>query len=131
MSDIAKLQYKGVAIRGSEDDFLNLTDMWRANGADPNKRPSDWIHKEGAPFIEFIEENNEGSKVPVIRIEDEGSTSAHWQIGWAYAGYLSHEFHLYCNSVVRTDTENKPTASAPEWLKRVVLSLPVNRRAQG
>ena len=73
MSDIVKLQYKGIAIRGSEDDFLNLTDMWKANGSDPNKRPLDWIRYDGAPFIEFVEENTEWGKAPLVRTERGGN----------------------------------------------------------
>ncbi len=34
-----------------------------------------------------------------------GSTFAHWQIGLAYAKYLSPEFHMWCNTVVRRHME--------------------------
>jgi hypothetical protein len=30
-----------------------------------------------------------------------GGTYAHWQIALAYAKYLSPEFHIWCNEVVR------------------------------
>ena len=32
---------------------------------------------------------------------------AHWQIGIAYAKYLSPEFHVWCNTVVRDRMEGK------------------------
>ena len=48
--------YEGVPIR-RRGEMLNLTDMWRAAGSDPNKRPADWARKEGAQFVEFISEN--------------------------------------------------------------------------
>jgi hypothetical protein len=34
-----------------------------------------------------------------------GGTFAHWQIGLAYAKYLSPEFHMWCNEVVRERME--------------------------
>lgn len=34
-----------------------------------------------------------------------GATFAHWQIGLAYAKYLSPEFHMWCNEVVRERME--------------------------
>jgi hypothetical protein len=36
-----------------------------------------------------------------------GATWAHWQIGLAYAKYLSPEFHAWCNEVVRAHMEGR------------------------
>ena len=96
------LQYNGNPIRYKGEE-LNLTDMWRANGADPYKAPSDWKRKEGAQFIEFIEENLDMPKGHSVRVEKGkvSSTWAHWQVGFAYAKYLSHEFHAWCNEAAR------------------------------
>ena len=37
-----------------------------------------------------------------------GATFAHWQIALAYAKYLSPEFHMWCNEVVREKMEGAP-----------------------
>ena len=29
-----------------------------------------------------------------------GAALAHWQVGMAYAKYLNHDFHMWCNEVV-------------------------------
>jgi hypothetical protein len=43
MNKTVKLEYGGVTIRsdGNNREMLNLTDMWKACGSDPNKRPND------------------------------------------------------------------------------------------
>lgn len=134
MSEIVKLEYGGITIRsdGNNREMLNLTDMWKACGSDPNKRPNDWIRKEGAQFIEFIGENVKGAQGPLELIRtDRGGKSpgtwAHWQIGMAYAKYLSHEFHAYCNRIVRAHMEG---SISDNWAERLYLSYPVARQKQ-
>ncbi len=77
--------------------------MWRASGADDSKRPVEWTRYEGAQFIEFIAENEKVGVAHLLTAElgRNGSTSAHWQIGLAYAKYLSPAFHAWCNEVAR------------------------------
>ncbi len=95
-----ELVYEGELIR-RRDEKLNLTDMWRAAGADPNKRPAEWARKEGAPFIDFIAEGSNVAVGHIIEAERgrDGGTWAHWQVGLAYAKYLSPAFHAWCNEV--------------------------------
>jgi hypothetical protein len=110
------LVYNGTDIR-DKGDMLSLTDMWKAAGSPEAKRPSNWARKEGADFIEHV-----GAilNMPVGHIETSrggsgagrGATFAHWQIGLAYAKYLSPEFHMWCNSVVRSHMEGKPVLHA-------------------
>ncbi len=77
--------------------------MWRAAGADPSKRPAQWARYEGAQFVEFIGENLNMLPEHIIEAERgrDGATWAHWQVGLAYAKYLSPAFHAWCNEVVR------------------------------
>jgi hypothetical protein len=42
-----------------------------------------------------------------------GGTWAHWQIALAYAKYLSPEFHMWCNTVVRAHMEGRTHAATP------------------
>lgn len=102
------LVYNGTAIK-DRGEMLSLTDMWSATDQDPSKRPYEWSRKEGSIFIEAVSLSH---NTPVGRIYKTqrgkgGSTFAHWQIALAYAKYLSPEFHMWCNSVVRSVMEGK------------------------
>lgn len=105
-----KLVYQGIEVR-RDDEFLNLTDMWRAAGSDPSKRPNDWIRYAGREFIEFVEETKGGvaphEGIRVVRTGPDVATWAHWQIAFAYAKYLSPAFHAWCNEVVRSHLEGR------------------------
>ncbi|TXP19175.1 KilA-N domain-containing protein, partial [Escherichia coli] len=97
------LEYNGTLIREREE-MLSLTDMWRAAGAEERNRPVFWERNQiGQEFISFVADNfkTEISQVWQTRRDRSGGTWAHWQIALAYAKYLSHEFHAYCNTVVR------------------------------
>ncbi len=104
-----KLLYSGNTIR-IDNDKLNLTDMWRAAGADPSRRPYEWSRKEGSPFIEAVtlSLNTPVERIYIAGRGKGGSTLAHWQIGLAYAKYLSPEFHMWCNTVVRERMQGAP-----------------------
>lgn len=108
---IARFTYNGSVIR-ADGDMLNLTDMWRAAGADTSRAPYEWSRKEGSAFIESLPQilNTPLERDELIRTVRGGTdpcTKAHWQIGLAYAKYLSHEFHAWCNGVVRAEMEGR------------------------
>lgn len=86
---------------------LNLTDMWKAAGSPPNKEPFNWVRFEGASFVDAVAVNLNLSVAQVYRTKQgrNGGSEAHWQVGLAYAKYLSDEFHMWCNSVVRAVVE--------------------------
>jgi hypothetical protein len=119
MSAVAALIYSGHRI-GRRDDKLCLTDMWRAAGGDEYKRPARWLDQDGPrEFIQFISDNLNIALDDICCSERgrDGATWAHWQIGLAYAKYLSPEFHAWCNEVVRAHMEGSrsalPTAAPP------------------
>lgn len=104
------LTLNGQAIR-DRGEMLSLTDMWKAAGSDPSKRPVDWARKEGSSFIEYMRAVLE---VPHSHFQTTkggrgvgGSTFAHWQIAITYAKYLSNEFHAACNAVIRERMEGR------------------------
>ncbi|MFG1413441.1 KilA-N domain-containing protein [Xanthobacter sp. VTT E-85241] len=102
------LSYQGRAIQ-AEDDRLCLTDMWRAAGSDMSKRPVEWLRSKAArDFIEHLETMVGNSHLLQTDQGRGGTTFAHWQIGIAYAKYLSPEFHVWCNTIVRGYMEGKP-----------------------
>ncbi|ALJ98237.1 antirepressor KilA [Brucella phage BiPBO1] len=109
----APLVYNGHGIT-VKAETLSLTDMWKAAGEPEGKRPANWQRKEGAPFIEAV---SLSLNVPVGHIIKTqrgkgGATLAHWQIALAYAKYLSPEFHMWCNQVVRERMEGRSVATA-------------------
>lgn len=104
-------------------DKLSLTDMWKAAGSDDSKRPTRWL--ESKPVQEFIEvvAGNVGiSDIISAGRGRNGATFAHWQVGLAYAKYLSPEFHMWCNTQVRAVMEGKVPSAIPadviEMLRR-------------
>ena len=124
MTPISILSYQGrpIRLRGT---MLNLTDMWRAAGRPENRRPIDWlVLEETARFRAHAQTHWTEPDGPVsqniiqddiIRLDPDGfvatvrgrhgGTWAHWQLALAYARYLSPEFHLWCNTVVRAAME--------------------------
>src|SRR5690606_31175446 len=58
-----------------------------------------------------------------------GATYAHWQIGLAYAKYLSPEFHMWCNEVVRQRMEQSHAATgiSPVTLEQIERSFGIMR----
>ncbi len=116
MADLA-ISFQGTPIRRT-DERVNLTDMWRAAGSDPAKRPHEWLNLPGtAQFLEYLGENLKAEKSGFEKPAENGGlfwterggrdpgTWAHWQVGMAYAKYLSPEFHAWCNEVVRAHME--------------------------
>ena len=103
------LVYSGVTIR-DRGEMLSLTDMWRAAGAEPSQQPAKWREHEGTKdFVSHIASVlliGEDGCFQTLRGTEAG-TWAHWQIAFAYAKYLSPEFHAWCNSVVRSHIEGR------------------------
>jgi hypothetical protein len=109
MMSVTELDYQGARIR-LKGDMLNLTDMWRAAKADPSKQPAKWREHEGTrAFIDYMSETlrQEESLLFATKEGRGGGTLAHWQIGMAYAKYLSPAFHAWCNSIVRAHMESR------------------------
>ena len=98
--------------------MLCLTDMWRAAGSDPSKEPAIWRRQaattEFVDYLGSILTINQDEAFQTVRGGSDPGTWAHWQIGLAYAKYLSPEFHAWCNTVVRNHMERRgsPNGSA-------------------
>lgn len=135
MADPA-ISFQGTPIRRT-DERVNLTDMWRAAGSDPSKRPSKWLETEAAlTFIEYLGENlnirkrdieKPGQTEALVETERGGrdpGTWAHWQVGMAYAKYLSPEFHAWCNEVVRAHMEQvQPMALPSAQIQHLLVTM--------
>ena len=98
-TDVAGLAHQ-ISARG---EMMNLTDMWKAAGKPSGRAPADW--REVTTTIEFVEHfaltAGGAGNLFVTRQGRSGGTFAHWQIGLAYAKYLSPGFHMGCNTVAR------------------------------
>lgn len=108
-SDLPMLVYKGEVIH-ERREMLSLTDMWKAAGSDPSKQPAKWRElpssKDFAAHVAgVILRKSEDEIFKVARGGRQPQTWAHWQIGIAYAKYLDHDFHMWCNTAVRERME--------------------------
>ena len=105
------LVYQGSNIR-DKGEMLSLTDMWKAAGSDRSRRPVNWLSSaEAKNFISSLELMVGNSDLLSKGTGRGSATYAHWQIGLAYAKYLSPEFHMWCNEVVRDRMEGKAVAT--------------------
>lgn len=105
-NELVPLQFNGVGIH-ERGEMLSLTDMWRAAGGGDAKRPANWARKEGSNFIEHMESvlNVPHGHIITGARGRTGQTFGHWQVALAYAKYLSPEFHVACNVVIRDHME--------------------------
>ncbi|OEI82501.1 hypothetical protein GRI33_05010 [Brucella sp. BO3] len=96
-------------------EMMSLTDMWKASGSDDLKRPSRWLEQDATiQFVEVVAASHNVGQSDIIKGKrgKNGGTHAHWQIALAYAKYLSPEFHMWCNQVVRERMEGKSVSVA-------------------
>lgn len=110
----------GGAVIHDRGDMLSLTDMWRAAGADDAKRPAEWLRQDATKaFAEVVAGTLDMGHAHIYSKRGGrgigGVTFAHWQIALAYAKYLSPEFHMWCNTVVRERMEGKSISTASPW----------------
>lgn len=124
------LVYNGTLIR-DKGEMLSLTDMWKAAGAPESQRPADWFAlPQSQGFIEAVaaSSNAEISGIWKSKRGNNGGTFGHWQIGLAYAKYLSPDFHMWCNSVVRAHMEGEKAPAIPaDTLEQIERSFGIMR----
>lgn len=111
VTDASLMMFRGTTIRmrgerGAEQ--MCLTDMWKANGADPKRDVYDWTRsKQARDLAEYLGESTEpgNSRFAFFAekggAEGGGGTWAHWQLAFAYAKYLSPRFHVWVNQAAR------------------------------
>lgn len=107
------LVFNGQVIH-DRNEMLSLTDMWRAAKAEKSRQPSEWLASaDGTRFLDalgtILKPGISGFEmVKTVRGGRQPGTWAHWQVALAYAKYLSPEFHMWCNEVVRARMEGLP-----------------------
>jgi len=90
---IVQMDYQGMLVSLKLDDqAVNLTEMWKAVGSPPNKRPVDWLRTAAAiDFVKAVEEKLQVGKnhfIKTKRGQGVAGTWGHWQVALAYAKYL-------------------------------------------
>ena len=124
-STASPLVYNGEII-AQRDEMLSLTSMWKAAGEDKSRQPSEWLGSADAKrFIEALQAISKPGisrfdMVQPIRGGKSPGTWSHWQIGLAYAKYLSPEFHMWCNTVVRERMEGRTLSVLPPELSELI-----------
>jgi hypothetical protein len=123
---IPVLKFDNRIIGLDDAGMWSLTDMWAAAGASKHQRPADWIRQSDVQvFISAVERQYHdelkkaaarkagvqkamGRKAadhpgmfPSALRQQSGRVFAYWQIALAYAKYLSPQFHMWCNEIVR------------------------------
>lgn len=110
-----ELTYEGHLIH-RQDEMLSLTDMWRAAGSPGQQTPAKWrVLPTAKSFVEHVSLTIGKSDCDLFITQNGGTdrgTWAHWHIAMAYAKYLDHGFHMWCNTVVRAHMEGRPLTSA-------------------
>lgn len=119
------IEYKGTLIH-QHAEMVSLTDMWRAAGSEPRNKPAEWYRTDmGRAFIAFVADNLKSGETHLwqTRLGRNGGTWAHWQIAMAYAKFLSPQFHMWANTVIRERMEGGANR-APELDLRQPEALP-------
>lgn len=81
--------------------------MWRAEDGKNSQRPVRWLAQiDTVKFLETLENKLKvpGKDFDLVTTKRGGTnpgTWGHYQVALAYAKYLSPEFHIWCNEVVK------------------------------
>lgn len=119
------IEYNGTIIH-QRDEMVSLTDMWRAAGSNPKKATTFWWRT--GPVQEFAALVSDNLKADLSQVYETragrgGGTFAHWQLAMAYAKFLSPQFHMWANTVIRERMEGGANR-APELDLRQPEALP-------
>lgn len=108
-ANVPALAFNGAPIH-EKGEMISLTDMWKAAGSPDAQRPADWRDYAGRVFIEAVALANNAVADGIFTTTRgrNGQTFGHWQVALGYAQYLSPEFHMWCNTVVREKMEGRP-----------------------
>lgn len=124
---IGSLQIGAHSIRRDADMWC-LTDLWRAAGASKDKRPAEFLRKEGAAFAEFLKDSLDVAIGHITKSRKiaggGGETWAHWQLALAYAKWLDHAFHARVNEVYRAFASGQMQPHSDEAIR---LALRIER----
>lgn len=81
-------------------DMYSMTEAWKHEGSDPNKKPNDWLRQQWTQnylkSLQGINLQSYGLKPQFASMGCKG-TYANWMVFLAYAQYLSPKLHVIVN----------------------------------
>jgi hypothetical protein len=89
--------YNDTIIKADETGYYSLTDMWKANSKDLNRKPQKWIRQDKTiNLLKELEKSNGDLKALLkTTFGRYGGTWGTHKVALAYAEYLSPEFHVW------------------------------------
>lgn len=103
--EIVVKEFNGVAIQIINGENVNLTNLWKASGSDPNKAVAQWLRTDNSQeFINTLSKELKCAKMHILKTQRGrgiGGTWGHWQIALSYARYLNAELAIFMNQVFR------------------------------
>ena len=116
--------FNGITI-GFNQDQVNLTNLWKAAGAERTKAPNFWANNgDTKEFIGTVAKTLNATVDCIITTTRgrTGGTWAHRQIALAYAKYLSPELHMFVNECFfeRIEEENNPELAISRGRSRAI-----------
>lgn len=125
MSNVTKKEFNGIQVAFEGKEKISLTDLWKAAGSNPDKRPNDWVViTENQEFIQSVSKQLNTAVDGIIKTKrgKGGGTWAHWQIALAYAKYLSPELHMFVNQCFkeRLEEESNPELAITRGHERAI-----------
>lgn len=134
---MSALAISGVQIR-RDGDLVCLTDMWRASGADKKKRPLDYLRFEGASLVSHYEKKAMWCGAPdekaaeVVRTDRGGKSPATWaqeELAYAYAEWISVEFHALVLGVFRAFVQGRLVGARESRAEQELIAYKLRVRA--
>ena len=106
------MTYNKTTIAFNDSNLINLTHMWKAVDGTASQKPAQWLNQreDGKNFLKSLQKKLDVRKTYLVKTirggrGGGGGTYAHWQVALAYAKYLSPEFHIKCNEIIRQHFE--------------------------
>ena len=96
--------FQGYEIRFKDEEFVNLTNAWKATGAVETKAPKHWLRQDNVlELLEILAKKLQITQDGLLITERGryGGTFAHWQVFLAYAKYLDPEFYTWASEVLQ------------------------------
>lgn len=119
MSNLELGRYNGTLIVFTDENKINLTDMWKAGDGRASQSPYEWLrHTDTVRFLESLDKKvNTGDTLFEVVTTTRGGTNpgtwGHYQVAIRYAQYLNDDFAMWVTEVVKEKIETQGVPSEP------------------
>lgn len=126
---MSELSYQGQTIQQREsDNYVSLTQMAKANSV----RYVDWEeNKQAKEYLKALDESiyaNCGTNVRLIEVKGFGAEKTTWGhplVAIAFAQWISPEFHVWCNTHIKTLMDTGKTELIDSLEKQFTAKVPL------